>query len=61
MLGAISDLSRESGLPRGLRALGVKRDDLPRLAELAMLETIGSTNPRAYSSQDVLSLYENAF
>lgn len=61
MLGAISDLSRESGLPRGLQALGVKRDDLPRLAELAMLETIGSTNPRAYSSQDVLSLYENAF
>lgn len=60
LVRALLSLSREVGLPTGLAEIGVKAQDLPALAEEAMTEAIGHTNPRRYSVQQVLELYKEA-
>lgn len=60
LVRALFNLSREIGLPSGLAEIGVKEKDLPVLAEEAMAEAIGRTNPRPYSAQQVLELYKAA-
>ncbi len=60
-LRAIDDVKREAGLKESLRAHGVKREDFPLLADRALLETVGATNPRPFDRADVIALYEEAF
>ena len=60
-LEAIDDVKRETGLKGSLRAHGVKREDFPLLADRALLETVGATNPRPFDRADVIALYEEAF
>ena len=54
-------LAREVGIPSGLSSVGVKAEDLPRLAEEAMNDPIGTTNPRSFSRDQVLALYREAW
>lgn len=63
--GALADrleaLAVHAGLPRGLRAAGVSRDDLPALASHASAQWTGSFNPRPFDAQGALELYEGAY
>jgi alcohol dehydrogenase class IV len=52
----VADLAARLGLPRGLRALGVKDDALPAIAETAARDHLGETNPRPASAADYARL-----
>jgi alcohol dehydrogenase len=54
-------LARAGGLPAALREIGVAREDLPALASHAATEWTGTFNPRPFSAQAALALYEAAF
>jgi alcohol dehydrogenase len=59
-LEAIKTLSADVGIPSGLKALGVKEEDLRTMAENAQKDACGLTNPRCPSLDDVVSIYKNA-
>lgn len=60
-LKAIDELKRAVGLDKGLKDYGAKREDFPKLAELALLESVGRTNPRPFTKEDVEALYEECY
>jgi len=55
--GAVKALRRKLGLPDGLAAEGISEDDLPRLAELAILDACHAMNPRECVAEDMLALF----
>ncbi len=58
-MGALCD---EAGVQRRLRDVGVSHNDLPRLAEDAMLQTrLLGNNPRPVTQADAQALYEEAW
>jgi alcohol dehydrogenase len=57
----IANLARSINIPSGLSEAGVMTKDLETLANEAMDEMIGATNPRPYSAQQVLEIYRAAF
>lgn len=55
-------LSPSTGLPVGLRDVGIGEADLPVMAKAAMLQTrLLSNNPREVSEEDALNIYQAAF
>jgi alcohol dehydrogenase class IV len=59
---AVADLIAALGLPATLRAVGVKREQLPAIAEAAMKNLWVRTNPQPIRSpQDVMQLLEAAW
>ena len=58
---AVKTLSSDVGIPRQLRDIGVTREALPALAETALTALDIYTNPRSYSRQAILAIYEKAF
>jgi len=59
-LEAIQRLSQDIGIPFGLKELGVKEEDLPILAENAMKDACGLTNPRKATKEDIIQIFKNA-
>ncbi|WP_108652085.1 L-threonine dehydrogenase [Dongshaea marina] len=59
-LEAIRQLGREIGIPVGLKELGVRSDDLSRLADNALNDVCGLTNPRQASHQQLVNIYQSA-
>jgi alcohol dehydrogenase len=59
-LTAIRALSRDIGIPANLTVLGVKKEDLPIMAENAQKDACGATNPRRPSLEDVIAIYTAA-
>lgn len=60
-LEAIQRLSRDIGIPSGLKELGVKEEDLSILAENAMKDACGLTNPRkANKEDDIIQIFRSA-
>ncbi len=59
-LESIKRLSLDVGIPSGLRELGVKEEDLPVLAENALKDACGLTNPRIATKEDIIQIYKNA-
>jgi len=57
---AIVTLSRDIGIPSGLRELGVKEEDIPIMAQNAQKDACGLTNPRCPTIEDVIQIYKNA-
>jgi alcohol dehydrogenase len=57
----LEELAVRGGLPRGLGAAGVAKDELPRLAEAAAQQWTGRFNPRPFDASGALELYEAAF
>lgn len=57
---AVRALGDEVGVPRGLGALGVRAEDVPRLAELTLSDACLTTNPRATALADVETLFKAA-
>lgn len=58
---AVRALRRRVGLPAGLAAAGVARDDLPAAATMAFEWANDSGNPRTASEQELLDLLEASF
>jgi alcohol dehydrogenase class IV len=57
----LRELRAKLGLPGGLGEVGVTRDQLPKLADLAFLDACHASNPRPCSRDDLLLLYERSF
>jgi alcohol dehydrogenase len=56
----VRTLGDEVGVPRGLGALGVTAEDIPRLSELTLSDACLTTNPRPTSVGDVETLFKAA-
>lgn len=57
----VSDLARRLGLPASLAELGIRREDLPAIAEQTLKERGLAVNPRrVFHSDEVLSILEQA-
>jgi alcohol dehydrogenase len=59
-LQAIRTLSADIGIPAGLAELGVKEQDIPLLAENALKDACGLTNPIQPSKDDVMTIFRAA-
>ncbi len=59
-LEAIWRLSQDIGIPSGLKELGVKEKDLPILAENAMKDACGLTNPRKATKEEIIQIFKEA-
>jgi len=57
----IEGLNARLGLPAGLAAMGVRREDLPGIAGAALLDHCHATNPRAATRDDYLGMLEASF
>ena len=57
---AIKRLSKDVGIPSGLKELGVKEEDLPILAENALKDACGFTNPRKATKEEIIKIYKEA-
>lgn len=60
-IDAIKKLSKDVGIPSGLRELGVKEEDFEVLADLALADACAPGNPKTPTKEDVISLYKAAF
>jgi len=58
--GALRSLKERVGLGRTLADLGVTREDIPRLASMAMKDPCLITNPRKPTQADIEKIYESA-
>ena len=56
-LEAIKTLSKDVGIPSGLKELGVQDKDLTTMAENAQKDACGLTNPRRPTLNDVVMIY----
>ena len=60
LIAWLTSLKAELGIPAKLSPLGVKRDQIPRLVEVALADICHQTNPRPCSKQDFEQLFETA-
>lgn len=58
---AVRRLSIQVGIPQHLAELGIKEEDLPRLANAAMADVCTPGNPRDVTYDDILALYKQAY
>lgn len=58
---AIQDLSKSIGIPEGLNKIGVKEADFDVLAENALKDACGLTNPIQASHADIVGIFKAAF
>lgn len=59
-LAAIRKLSADIGIPTGLAGLGMKEADIPILAENALLDACGFTNPRTAGQEEIEAIFRAA-
>ena len=57
---SIKRLSSDVGIPSGLKELGAKEEDIPTLAENAMKDACGLTNPRRATKEEIMQIFKNA-
>ncbi|MGN8276490.1 L-threonine dehydrogenase [Pseudomonas sp. SMN5] len=60
-IAAIRSLAQDVDIPPGLRALGVRLNDVPVLAANALKDACGLTNPRAADQRQIEEIFRNAF
>ncbi len=60
-IDAVKALSKIVGIPERLREIGVKEEDLPRLAVAAFGDVCTGGNPRTTSVAEILEIYRRAF
>lgn len=58
---AVKALSIKVGIPQHLSELGIKEEDLPRLAASAIADVCTPGNPREITEEMILELYKKAF
>jgi alcohol dehydrogenase len=57
---AIKKLSTDINIPSGIAELGAKEGDLPVLAENALRDACGATNPRQATLDDIIEIFKNS-
>ena len=57
---AVVSLSKAAGIDMSLGDLGLIRDEIPKLAEMALKDACMVTNPVELSQEDVEKIYEAA-
>lgn len=60
-INAIQRLSKQVGIPRDLKTLGVKPEDFAIMAENAKKDVCQLTNPRKATKDEVIELYRRAY
>jgi alcohol dehydrogenase len=58
---AIKALKDQVGIPRGLADLGAKQEDIPTLAENALKDACGITNPIQATQAQIEEIFKNAW
>lgn len=58
---AVRALAVRVGIPQRLSSLGVREEDLPRLAASALADVCTPGNPRDTNAEEILALYREAF
>jgi alcohol dehydrogenase len=56
-ISAIEKLAKKVGIPAGLGTLGVKVDDIPLLADNALKDVCGLTNPKQASHEEICKIF----
>jgi alcohol dehydrogenase class IV len=60
--GLVEELAAKVGIPKGLRALGVKKEQLPQLSQMAYtVQRLLDNSPVPFDEGDLLRLLEEAF
>lgn len=54
----IEKLSKRVGIPQHLTDLGIRKEDIPALADQAITDVCTPGNPRPVTKEDIISLYE---
>ncbi len=58
----IQQLSAQCGIPQHLSEIGINKEDIPEMADMAMNVTrLLSNNPREITREDVINIYENIY
>ncbi|WP_286946430.1 iron-containing alcohol dehydrogenase [Acetobacterium sp. UBA5834] len=60
-IDAIKKLSKDVGIPAGLKEIGVKEEDFSELADLALADICTGGNPKCPTKEDVIAIYKAAF
>lgn len=60
-IAAIRQLSRDVGIPSGVKQLGAKEQDIDVLTSNALKDACGLTNPRKATHQDISNIFRAAF
>jgi len=59
-LGWVRDLKRTIGIAPNLSAVGVRKDAIPRLVEVALADICHQTNPQPVTARDFERMFEEA-
>lgn len=57
---AVFALNRDVGIPPHLRDVGVRKEDIPALAQAALDDVCTGGNPREATLEDIVELYHTA-
>ena len=60
-IDVIQKLADDVGIPKSLSEAGVKREDIPFLAESAFNDACTPGNPRDASKEEIIAIYESVF
>lgn len=58
---AVFALNRDVGIPPHLRDVGVRKEDIPTLAQAALDDVCTGGNPREATLEDIVELYHTAW
>ena len=58
---AVFALNRDVGIPPHLRDVGVRKEDIPALAQAALNDVCTGGNPREATLEDIVELYHTAW
>jgi alcohol dehydrogenase len=59
-IDAIKKLSSDINIPSGIAELGAKEEDLPVLAQNALKDACGATNPRQATLEEIIQIFKNS-
>lgn len=57
---AIVSLAKDVGIPAGIQELGAKAEDIPTLADNALKDACGFTNPKQATHEEITAIFEAA-
>ncbi|HDY8214228.1 TPA: L-threonine dehydrogenase [Vibrio vulnificus] len=57
-IDAIVALAKDVGIPAGIRELGAKSEDIPTLADNALKDACGFTNPKQATHEEISAIFE---
>ena len=61
VVNAVRELAIKVGIPQTLQEIGIKEEDLPKLAHQSIDDVCTAGNPRTVTEADILDLYKKAY